>query len=139
MASSSTLPGIIISSRDCNRLEQIAESPAWRDRPEAEALLDELARARVVEPEEMPADVVSMRSTVVVEGQDGTHHTLTLSYPDEADISAGKVSVMSSMGSALLGLHVGDSIDWRRPDNSVLRVKVTEIRYQPEASGQYDR
>jgi regulator of nucleoside diphosphate kinase len=133
-------PPIKIGSRDFARIEQLIESPAWRDQPAARALLDELQRAEVLAPEQMPADVVTMNSTVAcVDENTGAELQLTLSYPHEASANEGRVSVLAPAGSALIGLSVGQHIDWPRPDGRPLRLRVTELRYQPEATGDYLR
>lgn len=132
----STLPPITVSTRDLARLEALLESPAVRTLPAAQALGDELVRANVVEPEAMPADVVSMNSVVTcLDENTGESHRLTLVYPQDADADQGKVSVLAPVGSALLGLSVGQHIDWPMAGGRTLRLKVTGIQYQPEAAG----
>lgn len=136
----STLPPITVSSLDLARLEAMLESPAHRDLPAAQALADELGRARVLAPAQMPPDVVTMNSVVTCADEaSGETHALTLVYPRDADAAAGKVSVLAPVGSALLGLSVGQSIDWPGPGGRPLRLRVTGIRYQPEAAGDLDR
>ena len=132
----SSLPPITVSSLDLARLEAMLESPALRQLPAAHALGEELARAHVVAPADMPADVVSMDSVVAcLDENSGESHLLTLVYPQDADADQGKVSVLAPVGSALLGLSVGQHIDWPMPGGRILRLKVTGIRYQPEAAG----
>ena len=132
----SNLPPITVSSRDLARLEAMLEAPALRQLPAAQALGEELARANVVEPSELPADVVGMHSVVTcLDGNSGESHLLTLVYPHEADADAGKVSVLAPVGSALLGLSVGQHIDWALPGGRTLRLEVTSVRRQPEAAG----
>jgi regulator of nucleoside diphosphate kinase len=60
-------------------------------------------------------------------------------YPKDADADAGKISVLAPVGSALLGLRVGQSIDWPGNDGRTLKLKVTAIHYQPEAAGDLHR
>lgn len=132
----SQLPPITISTIDLARLEALLETPALRDQPGALALGEELNRATVLPPEEMPADVVTMNSQVTcVDESTGEKHTLTLVFPRDADGSPGKVSVLAPVGSALLGLSVGQSIDWPGPTGRVLKLRVESIQYQPEAAG----
>lgn len=131
-----TPPPITVSSRDLARLEALLESPAGRAAAGAEALAAELLRANVVAPEDLPADVVAMESTVdCVDELSGETHALTLVYPREADADAGKVSVLAPVGSALLGLSVGQSIDWRTPAGRSLRLRVTGLRANPSPAG----
>ncbi|MEO7199573.1 MAG: nucleoside diphosphate kinase regulator [Dokdonella sp.] len=131
---------IIVSSLDMERLEQLVELPAYRNFIGAEALRTELLRATVVDPDKIPADVVTMNSTALVEDEDSKEaHELTLVYPREADGSPGKVSVLAPVGSAMLGLRIGQSIEWQVPGGRRLRLRVQAIRYQPESSGNLHR
>ncbi|ODS61729.1 MULTISPECIES: nucleoside diphosphate kinase regulator [unclassified Arenimonas] len=131
-----TLPPITVSTRDLARLEALLESPAVRQLPAAQALGDELVRANVVEPADMPAGVVGMNSLVTcLDENTGETHRLTLVYPPQADADQGKVSVLAPVGSALLGLSVGQHIDWPMPGGRTLRLMVTAVQEQPEAAG----
>lgn len=131
---------IIISSRDLERLDDLLDQPSWRAAPGAAALRSELARAEVVEPGEVPPDVVTMNSTVrLVDEADGHEHELSLVYPRDVDGAAGKVSVLAPVGSAMLGLRVGDSIEWPVQGGRTLRLRILGIAYQPEASGHLHR
>ena len=88
MQANANLPPITVSSRDLARLEQLLDSPGLRHVPAALALGEELERATVLAPERMPADVVTMNSTVhCVDELSGEQHHLTLSYPNEADVA----------------------------------------------------
>jgi len=122
-------PAITLSQRDAARLEALLETPALRNTPAAESLLDELTRAEVVADDQVPAHVVRMESVVECEDENGgERHVLTLVYPQDADVSTGRVSVLAPVGSALLGLSVGQSIDWAAPGGRQLRLKVTAVR-----------
>lgn len=132
-------PAITLSSLDMNRLEALMEKlPS--NFPGLEALEAELDRADVLDPQEMPSNVVTMNSTVrftLVETNN--HQTLTLVYPKEADGSPDKVSVFAPVGTALLGLRVGDVFELPSPSGKAVTVKVEEITYQPESAGQLHR
>ena len=133
-------PSLTISSLDLVRLERLLEMPAYRDLEVAQRLGDELVRANVVAPADLPADVVSMNTQATcVEEISGKEHRLTLVYPPDADAAAGRVSVFAPIGAALLGLSVGQSIDWTGPDGRPLRIRVAAISYQPEAAGDLAR
>jgi len=122
-------PSIVLSKRDAARLDAMLESPQWQKAPTADSLLTELARAEVVDDADMPADVVGMHSRVeCVDESSGASHVLTLVYPQEADADAGKVSILAPVGAALLGLSVGQSIDWNGPGGRTLRLRVTAVR-----------
>jgi regulator of nucleoside diphosphate kinase len=102
--------------------------------------IEELARAEVVPPDKVPAGVVTMHSTVECEDEmTSDRHTLTLVYPNEANVGKGHVSILAPVGSALLGLSLGQSIDWAAPDGRKLRLRVINVRYQPESSGDFNR
>lgn len=122
-------PSLIISSVDFNRLEALLDSPAQRNLPAAEALMEELNRAEVLPPEQVPDSVVTMHSLVdCVDELTGERHGLTLVYPHESDVDQGRVSVLAPVGSALLGLSLGQTIDWNAPGGRHLRLRVTAIR-----------
>ena len=95
----------------------------------------EIARARVVADGDVPANVVTMNSTVRFKvASPDSEFSLTLVYPRDADGSSEKVSVLAPVGSALLGLGEGDEIKWPMPAGGVLQVKIIEVTYQPERS-----
>ena len=121
-------PSIVVSQHDMDRLDAMLESPQWRRHAAADALLAELARAEVRDAADMPAGVVSMHSRVeCVDERSGDRHELTLVFPQEADVDAGKVSILAPVGSALLGLSIGQSIDWTTPEGRSLRLRVTAV------------
>ncbi len=125
---STPLPPITVSRLDLARLEALLDTPAVRNLPIAEALGVELERAQVVEPDALPPNVVALNSTVTcLDESSGETHTVTLVWPNEADASAGKVSVLAPIGAALLGLSVGQSINWPAPGGRTLRVRVESV------------
>lgn len=131
---------ITLSSRDLDRIEDLLESLSVTAFPGKAALLAELDRAEVVEPHEVPPDLVTMNSTVrfaIVDS--GDVFCMTLVYPKDADGSAERVSVLAPVGSALLGLSVGDALEWPRPGGQVMTVRVLEVVYQPERAGEFHR
>lgn len=133
-----TSPHIIISSTDLERLEERLYAPKARARPELNGLRNELERAEIREPQDMPANVITMNSRARFRdcSQEKTYE-FTLVYPNDADFGAGRISVFTPAGSALLGLSVGQEIDWPGPDQT-LRMQVLEIVWQPEAAGRFD-
>lgn len=134
---SSPPPALIVSALDAARLEALLESSRWRGLPAAQALHEELLRAEVRTAGEMPADVVGMNSVVECEDEDtGKRYHLTLVYPHEADVATGRVSVLAPVGSALIGLSVGQHIDWEYPGGRPLHLKViaVEPRAAPDAA-----
>lgn len=134
------LPHIIVSSLDFTRLNSLINSPSASSLPELDNLREELGRADVVEPEDIPPTVATMNSTIkfVIEPT-AKEFELTLSYPDDVQGQPGRISVLAPVGSALLGLSVGQEIDWPVPGGKKIRVRVLEIGYQPERSGEFTR
>ena len=124
-------PSLYLTQDDLERLSQILDAQGGRfARLEAE-----LARAAVVPRGEIPHDVVTMNSRVLFENETtGERREVTLVYPHEADIDAGKISVMVPVGTALLGLRVGQSIDWELPSGEKHRYRVIDVPYQPESA-----
>ncbi len=129
-------PEIIISSRDMERLEGLLHAPAARNRSDLDGLRAELARAQVREPEDMPPDVITMNSRARIrELPGGKERELTLVYPGNTGSAGASVSIFTPAGSALLGLAVGQSIDWPTVEGHVVHLEVLEVTSQPEASG----
>ena len=128
-------PPIIITRVDLQRLERLLDSLEEYG-PGAEALEQELARAQVVGHDEVPAGVVTMNSRVHCrEEASGKDYHLTLVYPQDAG-GEGRVSILAPVGSALLGLSVGQHIDWPAPGGKQLKLTLRAGEYQPEAAGE---
>ena len=129
-----SLPRVILSRFDRDRLERLLEKVGRR--PDLDALREEIERAEIVEPESVPRDVVTMNSVVRFVDEDaGRESEIKLVFPGHADVEAKRISVLAPIGSALLGLSVGDSIDWPLPQGRTRRLRVVAITYQPEAAG----
>lgn len=127
---------LLITDVDLERLRPVIDQ---HDSPASDSLDAELRRAVIVPQREVPADVVTMNSEVVYEDcATAARRVVRVVYPKDADARAGKVSVLAPIGSALLGLRVGQSIEWQVP-NGKKRVRVVELKYQPEAHGHYAR
>jgi regulator of nucleoside diphosphate kinase len=131
------LPSIYLTQDDHDRLSDLVEAyAAGAGGRRFDHLEAELLRAKVVPSDQVPRDVVTMNSRVVFEDeQTGERREVTLVYPREADIDAGKISILVPVGSALLGLRVGQSIDWTLPGGQKRRYRVIAVPYQPEAEG----
>lgn len=103
-----------------------------------EELKSELDRAVIIEPQAIPADVITMRSQVRLRDlNSGEEMICTLVYPDEADMLAGKISVLAPIGMAILGYRESDRVEWTIPGGIAL-LQVEKILFQPEASGNFD-
>jgi regulator of nucleoside diphosphate kinase len=133
---------IWITTFDLERLGSLIDgvSAAGPQKKDYLASLEkELERARVVNPEEIPGDVITMNSTARIRNlESGEKTSYTLVFPADARIEENRISVLSAIGTALIGYRVGDVIEWRVP-SGLKRLKVEGILYQPEASGHYDR
>ena len=135
------LPDICISSRDFERIENLLDALPQSYSDVKTRLFAELGRADVVDSSLMPPDVVTMNSrvtfTVLSTGQEITS---TLVYPDDkiSQINSGdRLSILSPVGTALLGLSEGSEIEWPVDLNKNTRVRIDAIDYQPERSGDF--
>jgi regulator of nucleoside diphosphate kinase len=124
-------PPIIVAAEDRTRLLELVSRVD--ESVVAEQLEVELDRARVAPLREVPADVVVMNSEIEYEDTaTGQHRTLWLVYPEDADANATRVSILAPLGCALLGLRVGQEIDWRMPGGlRRLRVLAVSGRQRP--------
>ena len=136
-ATSGSHPHIVVTAIDQERLRKlIRASHDARDRNAAEALADELDRAEVVAPERVAGNVVTMNSRIVFKDErTGEQREISLVYPAESDPARGRISVFAPVGAALLGLSVGQTIDWPLPEGQLKRYRVEQVVYQPEAAG----
>jgi len=132
---------IYITELDYNRLNGLIDRARENNGVDAEYLKKleaELERAEVVDPKDIPADVVTMRSKVRLKDLvSGERNTYSLVFPTEADSTEGKISVLAPIGTAILGYGRGDTIEWPVP-SGLRRLKVEEILYQPESAGHPD-
>ncbi len=116
---------IIITEHDYALLRRLAIHPQ---------LAAELNAADVVDPASVPPDVVTMNSRVLFEDETiGECREVTIVFPQDSDAAAKRVSVLAPVGTALLGLAVGQSILWPFPDGTSRCLRVLRIAYQPEA------
>lgn len=132
---------IVITRLDLERLTRLIDelSAGSEDlHREIEAVLHELARAEIVEPEDVPRNVITMNSTVVLRDLDtNERHQYTLVYPKDADLAAGKISILAPIGAAIIGYRAGDIIEWNVPVG-LKRYKVEHLLFQPERSERFD-
>ena len=102
-----------------------------------EPLRQLLDNAELVASDTVAPDVVTMRSRVrVTDPHSGNARDLMLVYPDEADAALGRVSILSPVGTALLGLRVGQVARWQTPGGQSAALRVDALAYQPEAGGE---
>ena len=107
------------------------------DRGSIEDLIDEIERARVVPPVDVPPDVVTMNTRLrLADTATGESRVVTVVFPGAADAAHGKISILAPIGTALLGYAVGDEIEWQVPGGQ-RRFRIEAIEYQPEAAGDW--
>ena len=124
------MPAIVVSSTDQRRLTQLALDALNRAPDIAAELLTEMERAEVIDP--VPVNVVGMGSAVAFSDDEGREKQVTLVYPGNADIGAGRISILTPIGTALIGLGEGQSIAWTTRDGR--RRTLTVVRVQPGAA-----
>jgi regulator of nucleoside diphosphate kinase len=128
-------PAIIVTETDAQRLTALLDALPPERRRGLSGLELELERAQVVSSQQVPADVVTMNSRVRFEElHSGVRGEARLVYASQA-AQDQEVSILAPVGSALLGLAVGQAIDWRMPNGQLRRFRVVELLYQPEAAG----
>lgn len=131
---------LYVTEFDKTRLEEViavAEEFGRHDRKDLESLSEELDKADVVSPREVPPDVVTMNSKVVLRDLDTSEEmTFVLVFPREANIKKGAISILAPVGTAILGYAKGDVVEWTVP-SGVRRIRIEDVLYQPEAAGDY--
>lgn len=120
------LPEIVVGEREYEALTALAAAVVQRMPEVAETLLFELDRATVVGSDAVPASIVRLGSRVTYEAGEAKRR-ITLVMPSEADISAGRVSILTPIGAALIGLSVGQSIAWSARDGKRHRLRVIAV------------
>ena len=130
---------IYITDNDMKRLRELI-MVARQFKKEEEKYLQELEaelnRGKIVKSQDIPPDVITMNSEVHLRDLSTKEEiTYQLVFPDHADASQGRVSILAPIGTALLGYSVGDIIEWKVPAG-VAKLKVEKIIYQPEANGE---
>lgn len=126
---------IIISERDYNDLVNMLESLSTDEFKKASFLEEEMLRADIVEAGNLPPEVVSMNSTVrYVDMESGEMLGVRVTYPWDSNIDEGKISVLAPLGSALLGLGVGQEISWPLPNGRTKYLRVVEVEKEGEVA-----
>ena len=134
-----TSSSIYITRFDKARLMRLLRTldAAEQTREEIEDLEHELERGTEVESTEVAPDVVTMNSTVRVTDLDAnTTHLYTIAFPADADFEKGRISILSPLGTALLGYRAEDVVMWEMP-RGTRRLRIEELMYQPEAAGDF--
>ena len=118
---------LIVSDAEYERLTDLANASMERLPAVAQELLDELERAQIVGDKDVPKDVVRMLSTVTFKSDDGNTRTLKLVYPADESLDDHRISIMTPVGAALIGLGTGQSISWTARDGKHHRLTVTKV------------
>ena len=127
MATRTRSTHLIVSNAEYERLTDLANASMERLPDVAQELLDELERAEIVGDKDVPKDVVRMGSTVTFKSDDGHTRTLKLVYPADESLDEHRISVMTPVGAALIGLGTGQSISWAARDGKHHRLTVTKV------------
>ena len=131
---------LCVTRFDKSRLEEliaVAKEFGDQTRKDLELLAGELERSEAVVSKNVPADVVTMNSKVVLRDLDTSEEmTSMLVFPSDADIEEGAISVLAPVGTAILGYAKGDVVEWPVP-SGLRRIRIEKIVYQPEAAGDY--
>jgi regulator of nucleoside diphosphate kinase len=121
-------PRIILSADDYERLSALAQAARGRMPTLAAELADELGRAHVLHEGVRPQHIVRMNSQVEFRDETtGKVNKVRLVYPADADIAAGKISVLTPVGTALIGVCAGDSISWDAPGGERRKLTVLSV------------
>jgi len=128
---------IIVNSRDFIKLKQVINESIVSGNVNAKNLDAELSNALLLEPEKIPSDVVTMNTKVrFIDINESEEFVYTIVYPEDADLTHGKLSVLAPIGTALLGYREGNEIVWNVPAG-LKSFRIDKILYQPEANGDY--
>ena len=128
-----TRPRLIIDERAYPRLLALAERARAQVPDLADRLIEEIERADLRASSDMPADVVTLGSEVTFRQAERTQ-TVQIVAPEDADIEHRRISVLSPVGAALLGLTVGQQISWDMPDKRAAVLEVIAVRQPSEAA-----
>lgn len=133
---------IVLTQNDYGRLKQLLAALS-RQADGTQAGLDTLEEildlARIVEPQNVPANTVTMNSRVMFEDvRSGEKGTVTIVYPTDADVSTRRISILSPVGAALIGEARGAEVELPVPHGQTRRIRIVDVLYQPEAEGNFE-
>ena len=133
---------IFITASDLQKLEELlaaAGASPSRHHTNLKSLEAELLKAKVVDAHAIPRGVVTMNTRLIFRDLgDDSQMEVTLVFPGDADMATGSISVLSPVGTALLGYGQGDTVEWEVPAGP-RRIRIEKVLYQPEAAGDFDR
>jgi regulator of nucleoside diphosphate kinase len=131
------LTKIYITKFDYERLKKILGKKKPHDDFD-KALIYELERGEIVDPKDIPADIITMNSHIRFTDEFGDSWDYWLVFPEDANLSESKISILSPIGCALLGYKIGDQVTIHTPNKGRRNLKVEEIISQPEREGKFD-
>jgi regulator of nucleoside diphosphate kinase len=128
-------PPVTLSEAEADTLYALAWATRGTSQMSAALLLEELSRAEICDRAHLPGDVVTMLSEVVFcDEASGEEHRVQLVYPRDADIAQDRLSVLTPVGAALIGLRRGSAIDWPNRLGASRRLRIVDV-VQPEPAG----
>lgn len=132
-------PSLFITTKDVEKLRDLIQDAyytEYRGSDYLKKLAEEIARASVVLPGQIPSDVITLNSTArLVDRETKEEMVYSLVFPEDADTPQGKISILAPIGTAMLGYKAGDTFEWDTPGGKRV-IRVIEILYQPEAAGE---
>ena len=133
---------IVLTRNDYGRLKELLADLQRRAegvQAGVETLEEILDFARVVQPDEVPANIVTMNSRVLFEDvRTGERGTVTIVFPADTDVSTRRISILSPVGAALIGESQGAEVELPVPHGQTRRIRILEVLYQPEAQGDFE-
>ena len=134
-AGSPELPQIHISEQDYDRIAGLALSIRQSSPDLSRLILEEIERAEVCAPQDLPKHVVALGSEVeFIDDTNGTKRGVQLALPADADIAQDRISILTPVGAGLIGMSVGREISWPCPDGRARTLKILEVKQQPAIS-----
>jgi len=128
-SSRNRLPKIHLDKSLVGRLEALASAMMRRAPDVGERLMDEIARAKLVAPEKLRDDIVTIGSEVTYRDLSTARmHTVVLVYPEDADINQHRISVLTPIGVALLGLTAGATMSWHTRGDDTRQLEVVAVK-----------
>lgn len=137
-----TIENILITDLDFNRISSVLSFADDRAVNLFKDLDEKLMNSSVIDPKEAPRDLVTMNSRVICRlpdnSADSQHlSSLTLVYPQDADIVSNRISILSKVGRAILGRRIGEIVIWKGNDGFHRKMKLEKMDYQPEDCGDW--
>ena len=119
-------PPVYVTDAELERLSDLAHAVQGKE-PAADMLIEELSRARVTAIEDVPHDVVRMHDRVHFIYDGARYEDFTLVYPYEANIADKRISILTQVGAMLIGLQVGDAMNWSGRDGRAHSMEVLQV------------